>query len=178
VLRGEKVLLRVVERRDVETFRKWLNDPEVNRYLAVYWPLTEAAEERWFQKTTESSTELVMAIESPPEDSRDGRLIGNCGFHGINWKDRTATLGIFIGEKVLWRSGRGTEAASLLIDFGFGQLNLRRVNSSVLVPNKGSLKMHEKLGFREEGRRRQNIFREGFYHDEVIFGLLREEWKK
>jgi RimJ/RimL family protein N-acetyltransferase len=38
--------------------------------------------------------------------------------------------------------------------------------------------MHLKLGFREEGRRRELIFRNGAYYDEVMFGLLREDWKK
>lgn len=175
--RGKKVLLRVIERRDVEMFRQWLNDPEINQYLVAYLPISEIAEERWFEKTAPSNTELIMAIENY-NLSRPRQLIGNCGFHGIKWKDRTATFGIFIGDQSFWNNGYGTEAANLLIQHGFEQLNLHRINSSVYDLNIRSLKMHEKLGFQIEGQRRQNIFKNGAYHDEILLGLLREEWEK
>ncbi|MEK7160688.1 MAG: GNAT family protein, partial [Patescibacteria group bacterium] len=74
--------------------------------------------------------------------------------------------------------GYGTEAAKLMLDFGFNQLNLHRIDSSALDFNKRSINMHLKLGFKKEGCRRQKIFKNGLYHDEVLFGLLREEWKK
>jgi len=175
--RGQKVLLRAMERRDIETFRKMLNDPEINQYLLVFTPLSEIAEEKWFEKIAQSSTEIVMAIKNY-DFSRPRQIIGNCGFHGINWKDRTATFGIFIGNPVFWNNGYGSEAARLLFRHGFEQMNLHRINSSVIGFNERSLKMHEKLGFEIEGRRRQNIFKNGAYHDEVIFGLLREDWEK
>jgi RimJ/RimL family protein N-acetyltransferase len=38
--------------------------------------------------------------------------------------------------------------------------------------------MHQKLGFQIEGQRRQNIFKNGAYHDEIILGLLRDDWQK
>lgn len=175
--RGKKVLLRAIEKRDIETLRQWLNDPEVNRYLLVHAPLSEIVEEKWFEKTMQSNTELVMAIENY-DLGRPNQLIGNCGLHGIRWKDRTATFGIFIGSQSFWGNGYGTEAASLLFRHGFEQLNLHRIDSSIIDFNVRSLKMHEKLGFQVEGCRRQNIFKNGAYHDEVILGLLREEWKK
>jgi RimJ/RimL family protein N-acetyltransferase len=177
MLQGKKVVLRAIERRDIETLRQWLNDPEVNQYLLVYAPLSEIVEEKWYEKTAQSNTQLVMAIES--SDLKNPRqLIGNCGLHDIRWKDRTATFGIFIGDKSFWSNGYGTEAASLLIQFGFEQLNFHRINSSVLGFNKRSLRMHQKLGFQIEGRQRQKIFKNGEYHDEIILGLLREEWGK
>src|SRR4030042_5823819 len=107
---GKKVLLRTVERRDVEMFRQWLNDPEVSQYLLAYMPLSEIAEEKWFEKTTLSNTELVMAIESYDLNGPK-QLVGNCGLHGISWKDRTATFGIFIGDQSFWGNGYGPEGA-------------------------------------------------------------------
>lgn len=174
---GNKVLLRAVERRDVEKLRQWLNDPEVNQYLLVHMPLSEIAEEKWFERTSQSNSDLVMAIESY-DLSRPKQLIGNCGLHDIRWKDRTATFGIFIGNQSFWSNGYGTEAASLLFRHGFEQLNLHRINSSVYDFNIRSLKMHQKLGFQIEGQRRQNIFKSGAYHDEILLGLLREEWQR
>jgi RimJ/RimL family protein N-acetyltransferase len=98
--------------------------------------------------------------------------------NGINAKDHNATFGIAMGDKKYWSKGYGSEAAALIIKYGFEQLNLHRINSGVLSFNDRSIRMHLKLGFREEGRRREIIFRNGAYCDEVMFGLLREEWKK
>jgi RimJ/RimL family protein N-acetyltransferase len=175
--RGKKVLLRTIEKRDIESFRQWLNDPEVNQYLLVHMPLTELGEEKWFEKISHSDSSMEMAIESYGLNC-PRQLIGNCCLDQIKWKDRVATFGIFIGNQSFWGNGYGTEAASLMLQNGFEQLNLHRVNSSVYDFNIRSLKMHEKLGFRIEGQRRQNIFKNGAYHDEIFLGLLHEEWQK
>lgn len=171
---GKKVLLRTIEKRDIESFRQWLNDPEVNQFLLVHMPLTELGEEKWFEKISHSDSSVEMAIESYSLNC-PRQLIGNCCLDQIKWKDRVATFGIFIGNQSFWGNGYGTEAASLLIRYGFEQLNLHRINSSVYDFNIRSLKMHQKLGFQIEGRRRQNIFKNGAYHDEIILGLLKEE---
>ncbi len=143
----------------------------------VFHPLAEIEEEKWFEKTVQSSTELVLTIENY-EIGEERQIIGNCGFHGISWKDRNATFGIFVGDPAFWGNGYGTEAANLMIRFGFEQLNFHRINSSVLNFNERSLKMHLNLGFQVEGNRRQNIFKNGAYYDEIILGLLREKWEK
>jgi RimJ/RimL family protein N-acetyltransferase len=81
-----------------------------------------------------------------------------------------------IGEKDYWSKGIGTEAARLIIGYGFEQLNLHRVNSTVLAFNERSIRLHRKLGFREEGRQREALFKNGTFHDLVGYGILRAEW--
>ena len=177
MLRGRSVLLRPVKRSDISYFLRWFNDPEVIQYLELYLPMTEMSEEKFIEElgTTRAKSDVILVIEAVGANST--RPIGNCGLHDINSKDHKAIFGIVIGEKDYWNKTYGTEAARLLIDYGFQQLNLHRISSSAFSFNERSIKLHKKLGFHEEGRLRQAMFKNGQYHDLVLFGILREEWR-
>lgn len=177
MLRGEKVLLRPLKRSDVTNFLKWFNDPEVTQYLSFYLPLTEMAEEKWIEGAAsriQAGTDVYLAIEAIEGDLT--KPIGSIGLHGINSKDHSATFGIAIGEKNCWGKGYGTEATRLTLEYGFHQLNLHRIASAVIDFNERSIRLHKKVGFREEGRQREAMFKNGHFHDHVMLGILRDEW--
>lgn len=176
MLKGEKVFLRPVKRSDTEYFLRWFNDPEVIQYNYNYLPLTEMAEEKWIEEyttRTRAGTEVGFVIE-PLDDSN--KPIGNIGLFNINPKDHRAMFGVSIGEKSQWGKGYGTESTRLILGYGFHQLNLYRIWSGVFAFNERSIRLHKTVGFHEEGRQREAIFKNGEFHDEVIFGLLRDEW--
>jgi len=177
MLKGKRVLLRPVKRSDISYFLKWFNDPEVVQYVLMHLPVTEMSEEKYIEElgTTRAGSDARFVIEAIESDST--RPIGDCALHEINSKERRAVFDIVIGEKDYWSRGYGTEAARLIINYGFQQLNLHRVSSAAVAFNERSIKLHKNLGFREEGRSRQAVFRNGQYHDEVLVGMLREEWK-
>jgi RimJ/RimL family protein N-acetyltransferase len=176
MLKGEKVNLRPVRRSDIEYFLKWYNDPEVTQYLGMHLPMTEMAEEKYIEDlgTTRLQTSAMFVIEAI--DDGEGVPVGSIGLNNINNKDHNAMFGIAIGEKEYWSRGYGTEAARLIIRYGFEQLNLHRINSFAISFNERSIRMHERVGFSIEGRQREAVFRNGEYHDHVVFGLLRKEW--
>jgi RimJ/RimL family protein N-acetyltransferase len=177
MLKGERVLLRPIKKADIQLFLKWFNDPEVTQYLSFYFPLTEMAEEKWLQEsaTVRAHTDVVLVIEATNNET--SQPIGSIGLSQINLKDREAMFGIAIGEKEYWGKGYGTEAAQLIIRYGFEQLNLHRIFSAAYSFNERSLKVHRKLGFVEEGIRRKAVFKNGQYWDMVEFGILVDEWK-
>jgi RimJ/RimL family protein N-acetyltransferase len=176
VLSGNRVKLRPVIRSDIAYFLKWFNDPEVTQYLGTYLPMTEMAEEKWLENMGKMASSLIILIIEIPVEN--GTIpIGNIGLSGINSKDHFATFGIAIGDKNYWNQGFGTEATRLMINYGFEQLNLHRISSNVISFNDRSIRMHLKVGFKEEGRERDAMFRNGKYHDHVAFGLLRAEWQ-
>ena len=175
MLKGKKVFLRPLKRADIVYFLKWFNDPEVIQYLQMYLPMTEMGEEKWLEElANRSGNNVNFVIEVIGESTN--QPIGSISLGNINQKDQVAQFGIAIGEKICWSKGYGTEAAWLLIEYGFKQLNLHRISSSVFAYNERSLRMHKKVGFKEEGRLRQADFKNGCFHDRVIFGLLRDEW--
>jgi RimJ/RimL family protein N-acetyltransferase len=177
MLKGKSVLLRPVKRSDISYFLKWFNDLEVLQYLTLYLPMTEMVEEKYIEElgTTRAKSDVLFVIEAIEDAST--KPIGNCGLQEVDSKDHKAMFGMVIGEKDYWSKGYGTEAARLLINYGFQQLNLHRVSSGAFAFNERSIKLHKKVGFREEGRLREAFFKNGQYHDLVLFGILREEWR-
>ena len=177
MLKGKNVLLRPIKRSDISYFLRWFNDPEVLQYLTLYLPMTEMSEEKFIEElgTTKARSDTMFVIEVI--EGTATKPIGNCALQGIDSKDHNATFGIIIGEKDYWSKGYGLEATRLLINYGFQQLNLHRISSAAFSFNERSIKLQKKGGFREEGRLRQAIFKNGQYYDMVQFGILREEWR-
>jgi RimJ/RimL family protein N-acetyltransferase len=106
------------------------------------------------------------------------KYIGGCGINDFDWKNSVATVGIFIGAEKYRNKGYGTEAMGILLDFIFNQVNVNKVMLEVFSFNKRAISSYKKNGFVEEGRLRENVFRNGEYHDEVLMGLLRREYAK
>ena len=91
--------------------------------------------------------------------------------------DRHSGFGIVIGDKESWDKGYGTEATTLLVRYAFETLNLNRVWLHVFEENARAVRAYEKAGFRREGLLRQDHYRDGRYHNTIVMGLLRDEWK-
>ena len=168
---GKKTRLRAIERQDIPAFVRWLNDPEVTRFLTLYSPISTANEERWFEKQLDDSNAHVFAIET-----LESVHIGNVGLHNIDWKNRNALLGIFIGEKTHWGLGYGTDAVRAILSFAFSEMNLHCVYLDVFAFNKRAQRVYEKAGFALEGVQRQRLFHEGKYHDVLIMSILHSEF--
>jgi RimJ/RimL family protein N-acetyltransferase len=169
---GEKTRLRAIEREDIPTFVRWFNDPEVRQYLEMYLPMSRAEEEQWFEAYLKDNTSRIFAIV----DADDGVTIGNVGLHGLDWKNRSATLGIVIADKEYWGRGYGSDAITTLLDFAFGEMNLHRIELSVYEFNQRAMRCYEKCGFRHEGRAREAFYRGGRYHDTFLMAILRQDF--
>ena len=173
IMYGERVRLRAVEREDMKTFHAYVNDPEVTRGLALYMPMSMAEEEAWFDSKRDPN-EKPLSIEV--RKGRGWKLVGNCGVFGIELANRSAELGIMIGEKSEWNKGYGAEAMTLLLRHGFETLNLHRLYLRVYAGNVRAVRSYEKAGFVLEGRLREAVYKFGKYDDVLIMSVLRSEW--
>ena len=171
---GELVTLGPIQRDYLPHYVEWLNDWEVRRFLAATLPqpLTLQDEEDWFNHQRGDKDSRVFAILTRGE----GRLIGNCGLNRIDWTNRHAIFGIFIGDKNYWGKGYGTDSTRTLLRFAFEEANLHRVELQVFSFNPRAVRVYEKAGFRLEGTRQQALYREGVWHDMHIMAILRDEW--
>jgi len=175
MLYGKRIRLRGNERSDLPKFVEWLNDPEVRRYLSTSLPISQAAEEQWFENMLKRPPEeQSLGIEI--DDGDVWRLIGNCGIFDINWRARSTEVGLFIGDKSCWNKGYGTEVMHLLINHSFGTLNLNRIFLRVDAENLGGIRAYKKAGFVHEACLRESDFREGKYCNNLIMSVLRSEW--
>jgi RimJ/RimL family protein N-acetyltransferase len=176
MIEGEKVVLRPKEMADLDRYYAWINDAEVTRFLIMRYGISRAAEEAWLAGRVSrpiSYGEVGFAI-----DTKDGVHIGSIDFHRAIPEDRAARLGIMIGDKAYWSRGYGTDAMRTLVRFGFGEMNLNRIDLTVDARNERAIACYRKCGFLEEARLRQDRYSEGTYHDTLIMGVLRDEWER
>ena len=171
MLQGNQVRLRALEPEDLPDYHRWLNDPEVLRYLKLYARRAMPDEEAWYQEVRGDSSQMVFAIESEA-----GQHIGNLSLMHLNWKDRSAELGIVIGDKSQWGKGYAQDATRTLLTLAFGEMNLNRVYLRVFAEHEAAINAYRTCGFVEEGRLREEIYADGRYHDMLVMAILRREF--
>ena len=107
----------------------------------------------------------------------DDVLVGFVVLFNLKWRNQTAELAIGIGDADYRGKGYGRDALRLILNFGFSELNLRRISLTVMEYNASAIKAYERVGFVREGAHRQAVVRDGRTHDLVLYGILRDEWK-
>lgn len=169
-----RVRLRAPSAGDFEERLRFLADPEAREGLVTLVPPTrELARERCQRQARQNLKEAGDFVI----ELLDGRFIGVIGYYQLDWKNRTAMLGTWLG-KAYQGQGYGTEAKALLLDFLFYELGLHSVGVEIGAFHVGAIRGCEKLGFQPEGRRRSAFFRFGRFHDMLVYGLLRSEWEE
>jgi RimJ/RimL family protein N-acetyltransferase len=171
---GENIYLRNLTLEDADgSYPQWFNDPEVCRYNSHYkFPYTKQKALDYIQYATESKNALILAVVHKKNDCH----IGNISLQQIDLFNRNAEFAIIIGDKGFWKKGLAYEAAILLISHGFIELNLHRIYCGTSGKNIEMRKLAEKIGMKEEGRRREAILYEGSLVDVIEYGILQNEF--
>lgn len=168
---GRLVRLRAREPEDEPLLYRWFNDPEVTEHLTLRYPLSHKTEREFIEKVSNAD----YARASFAIDTLDGQMIGGCSLEDSSPENRSAVLGIAIGEKSFWDGGYGTDAMRTLCHFGFEMMNLHRIQLDVYANNARGLHVYEKIGFQLEVTKRRAVYKFGHYHDVHIMGLLEGE---
>jgi RimJ/RimL family protein N-acetyltransferase len=171
VLRGELVTLRAATAADADALYELSAELETweERQPQPPAPLTrEAFDERFERRQKDTGADLRFVVEA------DGEVAGSCELFGVEHLARSAEVGIALRAPARGR-GLGTDALRVLVDFAFTRLNLRRVHLTVLADNAPAVASYTRVGFVEEGRRRESAWVRGRYVDEVLMGLLRPD---
>jgi RimJ/RimL family protein N-acetyltransferase len=172
-LAGRLVRLRALEPEDEPSLHAWVNDPVVTEYLSLRYPFSHRQESDYIASVSTGSESAQFGIVTLDE----GRLVGDIGLHHGHPENRCATLGIMIGDRSRWGMGYGTDAVRTVCRFGFEVMNLHRIELEVFLDNSRAIAVYERVGFQHEGRRREAAYKGGRYHDSLVMGLLRQEWR-
>jgi len=131
-------------------------------------PLTLAAfRQRRAQRDSTASADFTITV--------DGDAVGRVNLFGEDPLARHAEVGIALLPEARGK-GVGTAALAQVVEFAFVRRNLRRLHLVVIASNAAGIASYRKVGFVEEGRRREHCWVRGHYEDEVIMGLLRSDW--
>lgn len=171
---GRLVRLRAVEPADWEAFFAWADDTEgQRRSYQIPFPPSAAARRRDAEQTALAPSEgdqFRWAIAD-----REGALVGTINTHTCDRRNGTFRYGLGIRPEYQ-RRGYAGEAILLVLRYFFGELRYQKVGAVVYSFNTPSIRLHERLGFQQEGRLRRELFTAGHYHDVLLFGLTVEEF--
>jgi len=177
----KRLILRDIKKKDAKDIAKQINDLKVSRFLAIVPYPYKSKEGKDFVKLCAKKQkekprkEYTFGISLKGEN----KIIGLITLNKVDKFNGTTTIGYWLGQDY-WRQGIMTEAFIRVLKFAFNRLRLRRINISASTKNKASNGLIRKMGFKREGLKRKGIKAKatGKVHDEVIYGLLKGEWKR
>ena len=144
---GKYIYLGPILEKHLFCITKWLNDPEVIKFLDLNKPVIfEDVKKSWETLDSRKQSDIVFSICLKEGMS----IIGEIGIHCINTVKKTAMVGLFIGKKDLWNRGYGTEAQILLLEYVFTNLDINKIFADVYSSNIQSQRSFEKCGYLRE----------------------------
>ena len=174
MLRGERITLRPIRPDDLPAMRSWFRD----RAVASTWAQHPVIADTYLESDlTDAFTSFDRAGYFAIENEF-GELIGRMDFEALEQVDRTVEIGILIGAEAGRGKGYGTDAFHTLLPHLFNDRQIERVWLSVISWNAPAIKLYEKLGFVHEGVLKEMIWLDGSWHDLIMMGMLKSEYRR
>jgi RimJ/RimL family protein N-acetyltransferase len=171
IFTGEFVRLAAPQPEDGDQFARWSQDDEYMRLLDDD-PVRPMAPANFAHFGTPNPSDYYFHLRTLVDDT----LIGFVALFNIKWSNQSAEMAIGIGVPEYRGKGYGGDALRLILNYAFNELNLHRVELTVIAYNTGAIRAYERAGFVREGVKRQAIQRDGQRFDLIAYGILRDEW--
>lgn len=172
---GKKVTLRAIEESDLVLLHKWANDPNTQDVIGViHFPSSMDFQRRWFENLKNDQLNQRFAIDVP-----DVGLLGISSLMNIDWRNNHAWHGVMLGDVNIRGKGYGVDAVMATMRYAFDEMHLERLDSAIIEYNTTSHSFYcGKLGWKEEGRRKNYYFRRRRYWDQTIIGITRQDYEQ
>lgn len=172
-LETERLILRGLTLADKHSVYQNFSDREVTRYLMEPFTSLEQAENiiKAFLEEHEQGTGSTWAITL----GNDGTFLGTCGYErkpGSRWE-----IGFDLA-RAYWGKGYMREALQTIIAYGFGNLDLNKIEAHTLLLNSRTIHLLKRLDFQIDGVLRESSWCNGKFMDEVFFSFRREDWER
>ena len=173
VISSERLVLRELRMSDAQNVFNYFSKDEVTLYydLATFTSITQAEEliKIWNIRVVEGQG-LRWAITLKGSDE----LIGTCGFHSLSEENSRAEIGYEV-TPAYWGKGIASEAVQLMLDFGFNELNLHRIEAFIDPEHHASRRVLLKSGMQTEGVLRDYFFEKGRYVDAELLSIITDK---
>lgn len=174
-LHTPRLTLRFLEPYDADALFAIYADPQAMRYWSCT-PWRELGQAASHIATSRQHYESGESLRLAVTLAASGELIGTATLYGFHRANRRCEIGYML-SRAHWGQRYMPEALGALIDHGFDQLDLHRIEADLHPANGASATILERLHFHQEGRLRERWFVDGELSDSVIYGLLRSDWQ-
>ncbi|MFY0544387.1 GNAT family N-acetyltransferase [Brevibacillus sp. H7] len=171
-LEGEQVYLRPIGLEDTDLYFRMLFHPETRRLTGTQKSFTREQIHRYIEGKSQDTSSLLLLIALRETDE----VIGDIALQSIDSYNRNANIRIAIEEPYQGK-GYGSEAMKLMLDYGFGIVNLHRIELNVFAYNERATHVYEKIGFKKEGVQRDALYYNHQYHDSILMSILEDEFR-
>lgn len=159
--------IRPITIEDTDLIIAWRNDEKVRRHFIVQKDLTREEHLCWMKTKVESGEVVQFIIEDCTN-----LPIGSVYLRDVDYENRKAEYGIFIGVDAARGKGYGTQAAGLMLHHAFEIMHLHRVYLRVYAENARAIASYQKAGFSIEGVLKDDVFVKGRYWDIVRMAVI------
>ena len=159
--------IRPITTSDLARILSWRNHPSIRAFMLTQQEISMHEHEQWFIRVQQDARHHLLITE------RNNEPFGFAQFTLLS-KD-TADWGLYAAPEAPRGSGRTT--GLLALEHAFHTLHLHKVCGQALSFNAASIRLHNALGFRQEGVLRQQYWLNEEYHDLICYGLLSTEWR-
>ncbi|WP_061212755.1 GNAT family N-acetyltransferase [Syntrophomonas wolfei] len=176
-LQGEYVALKVLDETDIENsnWYDWFNDEKTTRFMQKhYYPNTKKQQLEFWESQIKGNDNKIQLGICP---AQGGNIVGCVSLSSIDYLNRKAEIATIIGESSARNVKIFYESNKLMIMHGFHTLNLNRIYGGTIVKELADA-MCRFFGFQIEGISRQDVYKNGTYHDVYQIGLLKEDFAK
>lgn len=173
MLKDKNIEFKIISRHGLDKRTEWINDPDIQKTLNYDTPISREMTNKWFENIFYDFSRKDFEIY----DYKTKKYIGFCGVINIKYPEKKAEVYVTIGEKEYWGKGYGTEAYKLLSRYCFEQKGLNKIYAYYNTDNLASQRIFNKLGWKNEGLLRKDIFSHGKLIDRYLFSKLSEEYK-
>lgn len=173
MLKGKTVYLRLLSQDDLKDRVSWINDEENIQTLLFDWPTSIEKTQKWFSNVVFDNSKLNLSIV----DMETNELIGMTGLLNIDRINHHAQLYITIGNKKYRGKRLPDEVIPLVLEYGFTELELKKIYLYTLPNNERGRHVYERNGFKQDGILRQQVYCRGKQQDLYVHSILKSEFE-
>ncbi|WP_044640017.1 GNAT family N-acetyltransferase [Risungbinella massiliensis] len=169
-LNTKRLYLRKMEVSDSSSLFQIWSDPDVTRFMNISH-FTDENQAKDMITLLDELAQDHKAIRFAILEQECNEIIGSCGYNSLDFENAKAEIGYDIA-KAYWGRGYASEAIQSLLDYGFSDLKLNRIEAKVEPDNVNSIKVLQKLNFTFEGTLRQSERSKGKFIDLHMYSRL------
>lgn len=172
----ERLLIQKLDSQTMNIIFKTNKENEIKRILGITNEQEFDRQKKIHEKGYESYNQKMLNFQIVEKQSNT--IIGNCGFHSWNPQHHRAEIGYALNSDEFKNKGFMKEALGKILQYGFNELDMNRIEALIDENNTPSKKLLEYFGFTREGNLREHYLVDGIFEDSMMYSLLKSEYKK